>query len=330
MDSPSFPLFKFLTKKNAKNLLEEGSVRIGTLHDYRDTKNIGTIWDKDEGIKRLILDFGKGQVVNEDMLQRLNIPFRAPNVCMGGKNTFEYDFNAYIYSTTGAFFSDTLIHALEKDKKDACVLIKDYSLFFERISRSESMKANKYLGLGECNYEFGHEFSTLFPIPEEKKENFQKFQKIHPVLLKPKKYSGHREFRAIWASSIPEIKPKTITIPDLSNLCIEIEFDSIIENIELLKNGKESSFGIQIGFTIIKNTGEDASFTIQYPFEIFSPILFSIDGEIYFGLIPSDSSVSPHGASLHGASLMISPWGLIYAPNPIDEIQKIIFFIEDK
>ena len=323
-----FPLFKFLTKKNTQKLLDRGSVRIGTLYDYRkEEKYKGKILDKDEGRKKIILRPPNG-IYKADELCQLGLPISGQGIMDMGNSVFvmqQESPDCYLYPTSSAFFTDSLFQSVEEDEKNSCILIKDPELFFEKISKAKEMKDSEYRGFHPCKY-IGREFEIQNMGKRDPVVDF------HPALLKPSGYKDHREVRAIWEpkNTMP-IEPKTFEIPQLSDLCIEISFDEL--DINLLKEYKEKNKECIVGCQIHKKRGDDAYFDIKYPFEIFTPVIVGTGSNgLVLGFLAQTQTQTYENPTVSNSEIgiMISDIGSIFCCNHLDGIKGISYFTKSK
>lgn len=200
-------LYKYMHMEHAKSLIENGTVRIGTLYEYRNTEKHGTtIGDDLEGTKSVYMDVkkewwtGKSQPefaksffnLSENSSMRLEgITLEKPT------NSLNY----YIYCTTEEFDKD-----VQSDfSYDACIIIENPKKFFAVISEKLKRKA-LFKGIYKCQYRDRR-------IPHDKDN------KIHPAIIKDPKDSKYKEVRAIWKPEKKLITPIVINCRGIIRYC---------------------------------------------------------------------------------------------------------------
>ena len=192
------PLFKYMRKQHARLLLNDGKVRVGTLHEYRDTEAHGcVIGDDTEGTKNLFLD-GHGETWTPASIPafaktffelghessvtlegiRLQVPQESP------------DF--YLFCASSEFNE----HALREFGYDACVSIDDPQRFFAAISHRLRHKASLE-GVFHCQYRDRD-------APHDSDDG------THPALIKHPKYKDQHEVRALWRPQKESVRPVII------------------------------------------------------------------------------------------------------------------------
>lgn len=209
-------MFKYLKRKYADQLLNEGGIRIGTLYGYRNMEeteaNKGRA-DPLEGKSRDKLhipyfnnnDFQSNQKLRDNVAHYVNL--------ISGPVTYEFDNCTF---STDLHAPNYLIFCLSHEKSitvmqqfegaDTCVEIVKKEKFFDLIT-------------WELNRYFKTEFNFI-GVARVQYGPFERFRSgidsdpLDPVLAKTMKYEPQRELRAIW--SIPKDVEITEAFYDLN------------------------------------------------------------------------------------------------------------------
>jgi hypothetical protein len=201
------PLFKYINREHAEELVSRGTLRLGTLWEFRDTERHGSgIVDPDQGLKYLtehigfrtretmsafsrpILGTGVMIVRNSDVSQAITAP------------------NVGIYSTS-ARLSGRLMRKLGYD---ACVEIIDYPGFFTEVA--EELDQQHPLEVDGrhivwCTY-------------TDRRRPYDKDDGLNPVMLKGVESADEEEVRGVFVprSSHP-ISPLLLDVPAVTTYC---------------------------------------------------------------------------------------------------------------
>jgi hypothetical protein len=200
-------LYKYMKKKHAKLLLEQGSLRVGTLYEFRNEEKHGQeIGDNKEGTKSAYM-----QVENETWSTSNQPEFSKSffNLGSGGSLnisgiTLEKPQNSpdfYIYCTTYEFDES----AMRDFGYDVCIEIEQPEKFFKCISKYLKHKA-KYQGSYKCKYQ-----------PRRLPHNHD--SGVHPSLVKEAEYSYQKEIRSIWMPTKQNIEPIIIKSKNFKKYC---------------------------------------------------------------------------------------------------------------
>lgn len=197
---PSRPLFKYMKSKYMDMFFASGSLKVGTIYDFRDTnKHAGLIGDASEGKKQL-----RNHIADETWNEHTQPEWSKGGISLshGAQirmvnspiTTIINSPDFYVYSTAEAYDTNAM-HGLQAD---SCMIIENPYAFFLAISKTLGQQA-EYLGQFEC-----------FIGGTTTHENDSK---VHPALLKEEKFRDQAEVRALW-------KPNGIATPQTLN-CIE-------------------------------------------------------------------------------------------------------------
>ena len=206
-------IFKYTRQKYKQAALERGSIRLGTLFDYRKTESHGIqIGDEREG--RITLEGTLENLTHEhteghSALERL--VKLGPGATIGKlvvSNLRLESENLFVFSTSSAF-SELALLEWNKDphaRYDSCYQINSARLFFKAISQAISDRAT-FLGFGSVHY-----YDSSAPI-----QLASPLARLHPGQLKGGITHGHQiEIRAFWRPIEPTaIEPMSIEIPEL-------------------------------------------------------------------------------------------------------------------
>lgn len=210
-------LYKYLQRQHLDAFFHKGSLRIGTLHEYRNVDDHGSvIGDADEGIRRRTLTFGKGDEVHlggkapEAYFLRNSLGasekesanFRIVSLVDG--YTFvseEQSENLYVYCASATFDAA----AMQRFGYDFCMEITNPAAFFSAISHRLRHRA---------------QFHGLSPVQYAHRDaRFNAQNQPHPALLKDPAYGYQAEWRAIWVPTKKLTEPLLIEAPRAIRYC---------------------------------------------------------------------------------------------------------------
>lgn len=200
-------LYKYLRKAHAEGLLTRGTVRIGTLYEYRDVEKHGlVVGDLEEGKRSNFLHAIDEVWTADDQPDFAKRFIRlGPNASVNLVNTTfersEQSPDCYIFSMTQRFDASVM----REFGYDSCVEIVNPPAFFEALSECIKDKAS-FIGLFNCAYADRRQPHTATNVP-------------HPALLKDPKFSAQAEARAIWRPVGKEIGPEVIACAAISRFC---------------------------------------------------------------------------------------------------------------
>jgi hypothetical protein len=207
-------LYKYTTPNWADSMLSLGTVRIGTLFDFRRIEAHGRErGDLQEGM-RLIQTDGKSATHDAStapafLRDSFNIP---PNV----KLVFEAGAiirqeasvpDMYVYCVCDRFDSNLL-----REFGGDCVRIEDAAGFFDTITKAlpfydqNGVREDVSYRLVPCRY-------------RDRLETWPVVTNYDPVYVKPLRYAYQHEVRAAWSATAASISPLTLTVPDIAKFC---------------------------------------------------------------------------------------------------------------
>jgi hypothetical protein len=212
----SVPVYKFVSRKYMDAFFETGSVRIGTMHGFRDTIAHGTSRsDIDEGnhavvrqVDDLVLTGGYEPMISDFIgmpPSGSGATVRFTNCNFIRRHSFP---NSYIFCTAAYFSEDAFLRWNESEGIDACYEINDYAVFRNAISKELAGSARWYADR-YCNY-VGTEIQYDSPFASEP-----------PVFTKRKHYEWQAEQRGVWLPIGPvnQFDAKVIQIPSAIRTC---------------------------------------------------------------------------------------------------------------
>jgi len=286
-----FPVFKFIEKKYADSMMEDGAVRLSNASIYRNGDFGGLIDDKREGQLSIFQPESSGHNHHEISIER-----------------------AYMYCTARNFLSDSLQWAMN-DKKDVCVLITDVEEFERRLS-AEFSDLN-FFGMQPCFY-FGREIQSP-PHPECLSTHYLE-SPCDAIWVKPVEFHNQREFRMVWfdeSNTADETIDRKVHIQDL---LIPIHYDGV----DVLFTSGEHKVGTKI---ITKNGDNDALFYGHYPSDIFNPVIRKIGENYLLGFLCVRGKVE--GGVFIGGQLPLSAseYGPVVCSVNLEDIERIEYFV---
>ncbi len=209
-------LYKYTMAQHAKDMVEHGRFRIGTLYDYRKFEKHGiAIGDAKEGIVTTILDakeqtsfslqdgspeaayFNSHWLSGDPKVADARVVLK-PGVKLVANANSE---DMYVFCVSTHF--DT--KAMREFGCNACVIIEQPTRFFYALSRALRHVA-VFAGFGPIVYS-SRETDYLTP------------HKNHPALLKGAEYAYQAEARALWQPSETSIEPFFATCRRAARYC---------------------------------------------------------------------------------------------------------------
>ncbi|WP_336242100.1 hypothetical protein [Enterobacter cloacae] len=187
------PLYKYIKKKDLLSFFSTGSLKIGTMYDYRKVETYGSvIGDQKEGYYETVLskpEAFKFNLATDSAESRLFKGFfgSEPNPDV------ELSFSAgteliirdnspdlYLYCMSKEFNYDVM----KQFECDCCIVIENPTAFIKEVSRVIRHKA-EYIGINSVVY--GNK-RTHYTTPHD----------VHPSLMKEEIYAPQKEVRAAW------------------------------------------------------------------------------------------------------------------------------------
>lgn len=191
-------LYKFMKREYALSLVHSGTVRIGTLYDFRNIEDHASgIGDKGEGTRetRGAIHFADSDQPNfPDFLRRF------AKVDTGGRFTAHDSLfverqespDFYVFCCSEEYNPDIW---LERGY-DGCVEIKQPDIFFRALTKSLYAKGRIKPGcyVERCVY-------------IDRSQDYRWEHPAHPAVMKPPSFAHEKEMRAIWTPRDNQISP---------------------------------------------------------------------------------------------------------------------------
>ncbi len=209
-------LFKYLPKKYLEAFFIRGSVRIGTLYEYRKTEQYGeVVGDQDEGFEHTEMTFASGAQVDlsensaEADFVRQHI-LRPDQQHASLKIDFEKGAGFIVQSSSPDFhiYCTTTEYDLAVMKQfgcDSCMEIVDPQAFFRAISRRVRHRS-RFEVAASVHY-------------MNKTTHYKKPHQVPGVLMKDEAYWYQNEFRTVWRPARTKCEPILIDVPRAIRYC---------------------------------------------------------------------------------------------------------------
>ena len=222
------PLYKYMKLEHAIDLVRKGSLRIGTLNDFKKSeKHSGSILDQEEGIK---VTYSEDEI---DLSHPETVPsFLRNHIRLNGVKYWKISNvrfqvtdkspDYYIYTVSEEYNPEIMRRMLNENGYDSCVQIDQPEIFFGIITDCLYK---------ECKIKDGGGFAARC-VYENRSQHYSKTGRPHPTLIKDTSYSFQKEIRAIWTPSENIIKSLFIQCYQLKKYC------HIIEGKEPVISGK--------------------------------------------------------------------------------------------
>jgi hypothetical protein len=210
-------LFKYLEPVWADRMVSDGSVRVGTLYDFRRIESLGSErGDGDEGVRISLTDGKAGIVEGKDLpwfvRESLQIPpgvkvqFEEGAVLKVHQNAPDM----YVYCTCERF-DESLLERFG----GACVQITDSTQFFRAITVAldgwtpDGIRRISGFRLSPCQY-------------VQRAQTWPDVTPYDPVFRKPPEYAQQAEVRTAWSTPMTTISPTNLVVPEIRKWCVRI------------------------------------------------------------------------------------------------------------
>jgi len=188
-------------------MLAQGTVRLGTLHEFRDTESHGDeVGDQAEGKKWV---FEQGRRMSYDQPSSISdfaatfIGRRGPPRVLFDHNTLEVEQgvpDCFVYCVTEEFSE----RAMRECGYDACIELVNSQAFFNALDAD--LRRRDLVGdWNVCSCEYKPRRRTYDPRDTD-----------HPALLKEPRYSYQKEVRGIWEPRHRPVRPLILHVPQLT------------------------------------------------------------------------------------------------------------------
>ena len=323
------PLFKFARRDHALSMVEDGTIRISTLHEFQDWESYsGEIFDAGEGKVHFVNEYSHYAGRAGDANGLLRTQYKNPDEDIDIRNqelkkTLEAE-NLYIYSTSRYLFTESLWQA-KKDKhlqndETGCTLITNPQGFFHTIS--DSIDKLRPFAFGHCNYS-GRTIREADPGPDCITNRFIA-EPVRALFVKPENHRNYMEHRAIWkADDDQEMKAFCPTIPELCDHVIEVDVTGIdLAALEVIKDrGGGRALRLQVH---LADQEHPSWFGWLFPHQVFTPIIYddAQSGTRMLGFRPRDVGNYDHLA-IHHCGIYYDLARQLFCINELERITKI-------
>ena len=204
------PVYKFVSRRWLAGFFDSGSVRVGTLHDFRKIEAHGkSRGDAFEGKSNVVQHVPFADRIEKDTF--LSTFFAPGSAAQFTNSTFfeKRDFpNSFVFCTSSHFSDDLLLRWHEEEKVDACYEIFDWQGYHAEITMKLAPMADS-LGAQYVRYVTGD-------INGESEQRH-----ILAPFIKKQEYDWQSEFRGVWIHKSPsiDVKAACIEIPDARKYC---------------------------------------------------------------------------------------------------------------
>lgn len=204
------PWYKYLPRKYARSLVEEGKVRIGTLYDYKSVEMHGDeVGDRTEGqLTEWSADKKPKRASEANRLEKMAIKAGPGLILANNYVEIKHESpNVYLFCASEVFSTEIMIRMSAdcNDQYDACVMITDPASFMKEIV--EAFKdEGKFIDGFRCVY-MGRRQHYSVNAP-------------HPATIKDPRYQYQAEVRGIWEPLFKNsIDPKILIVPEIRRFC---------------------------------------------------------------------------------------------------------------
>ena len=310
-----FPFYKFGKQCHAEALHENGTVRVASLYEFRDSKYTGTIIDETEGIIE-ITGIADSYDVMAEILRPIDEKYSTHRWLIrqieinDEDNVIKYKIkmeicDLYIFCSSIKLISETLIESLDNGYTHATMLI-DKLEFFQEISQNMD---TPFIGSFECDY-------NGITFDEENNKNDKTLNFLaNPFTIavqKPTEYSKQSEVRAIWHKPKVRVKPSIQTLSKNFRTKL-VDLTGI--NLKHFKDIQNNGIYLEIRFKIPE--GDDKYVEIYRPFEMFH--IGVRDDEFVIVNVSKDSIVR----DIVHLDLNVTSWGFYLTSVKVSEVSEI-------
>jgi hypothetical protein len=208
-------LYKYMRKQHLEAFLQRGSLKIGTLHEYRRVEDYGkVIGDDEEGIRFTTFNIPGGGTVDlmgnapEALYLRSSLPIPSgvplPTLTFDAGAEFlirEAVPDVFIYCTTSKFD----LKVMEEFGYDACLEIVRPDAFFRAISRKIRHKGT-FLGNAPVHY-------------RNRVTHYTRPHSTPAYMMKGAEYTYQKEVRAVWAPAKTNVAPIYVDVAEAVRYC---------------------------------------------------------------------------------------------------------------
>ena len=203
------PIYKYLPRQYADALLVMGTIRIGTLFDFRKMEHVRGVADPSEGTRSIVARPNR-EIVTEDQAEKEAF-FEMIGVRVHGKITTPRKIRFVHKQTSPDYFvfcaSTELSSRVQSEfeSTDACIEINNISGFLDELSQTlNAVVPVRFDGIHAVQYTERTQQQSLSRF-----QDFDSARGPHPALIKEPSFRRQKEVRAIW-SPISAMLPEPI------------------------------------------------------------------------------------------------------------------------
>ncbi|MDT8895495.1 hypothetical protein RSO41_12595 [Halomonas sp. I1] len=208
-------MYKYLSEKYFQEIMDYGSIKIGTLYDFRRQEHLDGIRDEEEGVKELFKNYdGKhtieGGPSGRDLMGAISVGAGATlafeDVSLVNKVSSP---DLFVFCLSSRCSKDVMS---EFDGAEKCYEVVNVRNFFKRITASlGTVVPVRFRGVFPCKYGLRREEWNGVDYG------------LDPALMKGPDYSGQFEVRAIWEPRVEaEIEPQIFEARSLRKYVKEV------------------------------------------------------------------------------------------------------------
>lgn len=202
-------IYKYMKSEFANSFFRDGTLRIGTLYEYRDTEKHGhVIGDNDEGLKSRHTEV-KGKHTNKTAPAIVSQFVKLGDGAAVEDCVFIHQDDSgdcYLFCATEEYSADVMAEF----KADTCLRIENVDGFYSAVGlaiANATGKELRFYGGQQCTYAQRH-------------VTHAEDHGVPGALIKDPTYSNQKEIRAIWEPTDgSEIKPLIIKCPEARQFC---------------------------------------------------------------------------------------------------------------
>lgn len=211
-------MYRYSNDKFSKLLTVLGGVRVGTLHDFRNSEHKKGIADPQEGKKTIEHRIMNETITLGDKSSKTAMAVEAFNILKGSETvTFENialarNFDSPDFFVLCSSYERSASVMSQFEGANTCVYIHDPISFYSELTELlNSITPVVFLGIHKVIY-------------GERIEPWDGYSfGIHPALIKEIEFYPQKEFRAIWAPKFRQpIKPQVFGSVKLGRACRQI------------------------------------------------------------------------------------------------------------
>lgn len=221
------PLYKYMNKEHAEKFWDDGTIRIGTLFEYRNIDKHGEeVGELSEAMAYCIIHKSQLNRVARDETTVGGLSEFVKNMVKSSPEAIYSDnfivgyspLDQYIYCCTSEYSEESM----NLFGYDSCIKISDVSGFISCVTECLGVTA-KFKGAFYCQY-------------RERGFKFEESPTVYPEIIKHPNYAHQKEVRVIWHPKYENIRPQMsaddypvdlieaqiVSLPNLTKFCQKV------------------------------------------------------------------------------------------------------------